>query len=97
MREPYPQEYGGGFKYKFDFIGASKKFTALVHGHSLHKTVSFSLADNWIEIQPDNSPMFKATVGLNDEGECVLDVDGEQRYPWQVRKMALEDLFFGVE
>lgn len=37
----------------------------------------------------------RATITLNNEGRCMLKVDGEELEPWNVRRMALEDLFFG--
>jgi hypothetical protein len=40
--------------------------------------------------------MFIATVGLNDAGECVLFVNGQERKRWQVLKLALDHLFFEV-
>jgi len=38
---------------------------------------------------------FRFTVGINDEGRCVLKDDEDKEYEqWQVRKLALEKLFF---
>jgi hypothetical protein len=42
----------------------------------------------------DNQWEIKATVTLNDFGDCMLLVDGKQLYEWQVRKRALEQLLF---
>jgi len=37
-----------------------------------------------------------ATVGLNDEGRCILRLeDMTELEQWQFRKRALESLFFG--
>ena len=38
--------------------------------------------------------MFEVTLTFADEGECRLNVNGEDREFWQVRRMALEELFF---
>jgi hypothetical protein len=38
--------------------------------------------------------MFAVTLTFNDQGECQLNVNGEERDYWQVRRMALEDLMF---
>jgi len=38
--------------------------------------------------------MFAVTLNFSDDGECELNVDGERREFWQVRRMALEDLMF---
>ncbi len=38
---------------------------------------------------------FNVTVGLNDEGRCVLRLDDSTELEqWQIRKRALESLFF---
>jgi hypothetical protein len=34
-------------------------------------------------------------IGLNDEGRCVLRENGAEFEEWQVRKLALESMFFG--
>jgi hypothetical protein len=40
---------------------------------------------------------WSATVGLNDDGRCILKLeDGTELEQWQFRKRALEGLFFGV-
>jgi hypothetical protein len=36
----------------------------------------------------------KATLTLNDMGECRLKINGQEREFWQFRRTALEDLFF---
>jgi hypothetical protein len=38
--------------------------------------------------------MFSLTIGLNDEGECRFILDGKELDSWQVRRKALEGLFF---
>jgi hypothetical protein len=38
--------------------------------------------------------MFAVTLTFNDQGECKLSVDSEDRDYWQVRRMALEGLMF---
>jgi len=38
-----------------------------------------------------------ARLTLNDAGRCVLKVDGRELEQWQFRKLALENLFFGVD
>jgi len=38
--------------------------------------------------------MFEVTLSFNDQGECQLKVNGEERDYWQVRRMALEELMF---
>lgn len=39
---------------------------------------------------------WRATVGLNDAGRCVLRLNGRQEIEqWQFRKMVLQRIFFG--
>jgi hypothetical protein len=39
--------------------------------------------------------LFSAIPYLNEEGECLLTVGGQDLKLWQVRRKALDDLFFG--
>jgi hypothetical protein len=42
-----------------------------------------------------NQAMFRARPSLNQDGECMLEVDGQPLKLWQVCRKALDDLFFG--
>ncbi len=56
----------------------------------LKPVVQFSFDASYISIDED-----RFTVGINDEGRCVLKDDEDKEYEqWQVRKLALEKLFF---
>ena len=45
----------------------------------------------------DIEPIMKLSVELNDEGECMLvDGEGKSWLRWQVRRQALEGIFFGA-
>jgi hypothetical protein len=59
--------------------------------------VDFELGKDDITVKNPNSVMFKATITLNNEGECKLRLGDDQPEleQWQVRRMALEKLFFG--
>jgi hypothetical protein len=83
-------------QYVFETVGNGGSFAVLLHANKVHKSITFSLGDKCIEVQNENAKMFDATVGLNDDGECMLLVNGQERRLWQVRKLALEQLFFGV-
>jgi len=93
MRPAIPQF---GFEYAFEMVGDEKSFAVHLHAYKVHKLVTFTLAEAHIEIQDANSKTFHATVGLNDEGACMLYVDGQERLSWHVRKMALDHLLFGI-
>jgi len=42
----------------------------------------------------ETKPLFEASLTLNNEGECKLKVGGVELEQWQVRRKALEGLFF---
>ena len=64
------------------------------------KTVAFYLFDNRIDVvkveQDSRNTMFKVTLELNNEGDCVFQMDGAGEFlRWQVVRKALQGLFFG--
>ena len=70
-------------------------FTVLLESEDVHRSVIFSLAEHAIVVRDEKSnPMFEVSLTFNDEGECRLKVNGEERESWQVRRMAMEDLLF---
>jgi hypothetical protein len=83
-----------GAHYGFKFTRASGRFTVLTESNGPNKSIDFVLSEKYIEILSEKSPMFTATVGLNDDGECILLVNGIERKRWQVAKMALDHIFF---
>lgn len=61
----------------------------------LQKSVIFDLQDHSISVRDDaGSRLFDITLTFDDGGKCRLNVNGEERDFWQVRRMALEDLMF---
>jgi hypothetical protein len=74
-------------------------------GNTPRPRVKIGLADsNTIAYHSDiSTSQASATVGLNNEGRCILKLkledgtDGAELEQWQFRKMALESLFFGVQ
>ncbi|MGB8769043.1 MAG: hypothetical protein WCC92_05485 [Candidatus Korobacteraceae bacterium] len=58
-------------------------------------SVEFCLKRDEIEIGAGGEPEFVITLTLNNEGRPVLKANGKELELWQVRKMALEELFFG--
>lgn len=62
------------------------------------KIVAIGLVQDQIVAQQEWSggETVKVTVGLNDEGRCILRLeDMTELEQWQFRKRALESLFFG--
>jgi len=86
--------------YVFKIITKADIFTVFLEGNVTHWGVKFILSSKTvktIEVRDENDKlMIEATVTLNDDGECRLQVNGQERELWQVRKMALEKLFFSV-
>ena len=58
-------------------------------------SVDFSLEGEEMVACVGNEIKLTATITLNNEGRCMLKVNDEELEQWQVRRMALEDLFFG--
>jgi hypothetical protein len=59
------------------------------------QAIRFKLNPPKIEVLDANDArLFDATVTLSDDGECRFMVDGAEREFWQLRKRALEDLFY---
>jgi hypothetical protein len=62
---------------------------------SPHQAVTFSVTDKKISVKDWKGKLIcEATLTLNDEGECKVKIKGKERELWQMRKMALEELFF---
>lgn len=60
------------------------------------ESVTFILAEGTITARNDDDAVIvRATVTLNDRGECKLKTDTDELEQWQFRRRALEKLFFG--
>jgi len=82
--------------YEFSLIAKNGNLVILVSGNNLpQKTVTIKLTTKGISVHDtDDDFMFEATLTLNNEGECRLKIDNQERDFWQFRRMALEDIFF---
>ena len=85
-----------GTHYAFSFVPSSGAgfFTVLVEGHLIHDSVAFNLNGEKIAVASKNGVLFEATVTLCDEGDCRAKIGNQVFDSWQLRKMALEELFF---
>jgi hypothetical protein len=79
--------------YEFSVAENGDEFTVLLEGKDLYTSVTFSLTGHAIAVRGDHQK-FEITLSFNDEGECRLNANEKQCELWQVRRMALEDLFF---
>jgi hypothetical protein len=75
---------------RFSVTRSDRRSTAL-------KSVEFTLESSSISVKSSypGGPSFAATIQLNDEGRCLFVVEDLEMEPWQVRRKALQDLFFG--
>jgi hypothetical protein len=92
-RQSLEPKEGGGYLFRFteDATGA----TATAERGTVRDKVSFHLTENVIEIKDKEGKVrLGATATLSDDRECLLVVDGKEREMWQIRKAALEPLFF---
>jgi hypothetical protein len=81
--------------YEFSLADNDGGFRVLLKSKELDIAVTFKLAEHAILVRDDKGvEMFEVTLTLNDLGECQLNVNGEPREYWQVRRMALEELMF---
>lgn len=83
--------------YAFAMTEQGERFSVFVEGDKVPRgnSVSFALEEKKICVTDANGALlFEATLTLNDEGECRLKVGGQEREFWQVRRMALQKLFF---
>jgi hypothetical protein len=82
--------------YEFSVAENGTDFTVLLEAKDVRKSVIFGIAEHAISVRDDKgSQMFEVRLSFNDKGECRLNVNGEGRDLWQVRRMALEGLLFG--
>jgi hypothetical protein len=81
--------------YEFSLADKDAGFRVLLKSKDLEMAVTFALAEHAILVRDDKGvEMFQITLTFNDFGECQLNVNGQERNYWQVRRMALEDLMF---
>jgi hypothetical protein len=81
--------------YEFSIADNDDGFRVVLKAKELEMAVRFVLAEHAIVVRDDKGvEMFEVTLTFNDLGECQLNVNGEPRDYWQVRRMALEELMF---
>jgi hypothetical protein len=81
--------------YEFSVTEDGAAFAVHLEAKDVRRSVIFSLTEHAISVRDDKgNQMFDVTPALNDKGDCRLNVNGEGRDLWQVRRMALEGLLF---
>jgi hypothetical protein len=81
--------------YEFSLSDNDAGFKVSLKAKELEMSVTFSFAEHAILVRDDKGvEMFQVTLTFNDQAECKLKVNGEEREFWQVRRMALEEIMF---
>ncbi len=80
---------------------AERAKTIRVYWHDMYQQyaglfVEFTLAAQTIIVKDHDQVLFEAAIGLNDDGDCKVDIFGKQYDLWQTRRKALEKLMFDV-
>jgi hypothetical protein len=86
----FPEEKG----FKVEQSGREYSFT-IKRAEAIRPFVKFAIVRDCINISTDADKKGREYhITLNDEGRCKLTENGEEREQWQVRRAALEPLFF---
>jgi hypothetical protein len=86
-------------RYRFDMAISADGFSVYVDGITKgRRSIIFTISEDQITVrvknQYDESVLFNAEPTVCNDGKCRLKVDKQDYELWQVRKMALEGLFF---
>lgn len=88
------------FSFALETTDDRNKFIVarLSHVQPLNRVVTFERKGDDIEVRDDDDKVFlKASLTLNNEGECRFKVKDRELQSWQLRKEALETIFFVIE
>jgi hypothetical protein len=83
--------------YEFSMVEDGDSFSVVLEGKDLQRSVKFFLDDHAILVlDHSGNHMFEIILNFDDQGRCRMKAKEENREPWQVRRMALEDLLFRI-
>jgi hypothetical protein len=87
---------------KFSITSSSKHFSVIRVDNlmtMIGRSVDFRCGTDDISVYASTNSgerlILTATVGLDNEGQCKLRMDGALFDQWQIRRMALDELLFG--
>jgi RNase P/RNase MRP subunit p29 len=96
---------GHDYKFHFEVTDSRKDLIVSLHGKIFDKTTPRDINEG-ISVHIDGSAIIvrendlkeklRATLTLNENGECRLKIDGVEYESWRFRQAALEELFFDV-
>jgi len=83
---------------KWTMAGVSSNgFSVIREEASFHPSgasIDFMLSEKGITVSDEKGAKFTAVLSLNNEGRCIFKVDKAEMEQSQVRRLALESLFF---
>jgi hypothetical protein len=83
--------------YEFSIEEKGKEFSVVLKAKEFTRSVTFCLEDHAINVlDHGGNHMFEIILNFDDSGKCRMKAKEENREPWQVRRMALEDLLFRI-
>jgi len=82
-----------GANYEFHLVERGETFTVISVNNYGDGKAEFTLTETGITIKDSLGRTFEACLTLNDKGECITKIEGKEYELWQLRKLALEDLF----
>jgi hypothetical protein len=81
--------------YEFSVAESGSEFTAILQAGDVRKAVTFTLGEHSIKVRgEDDARAFDVSLTFTREGKCCPKINDEPCELWQIRRMALEDLFF---
>jgi hypothetical protein len=81
--------------YEFLIEEKGTTFSVILQSQDFRRAITFCYEDHAILVlDASGNQMFEISLVFTDEGICRLKAKEENREPWQVRRMALEDLLF---
>src|SRR5215510_6487756 len=87
-----------GTANKFSTVTVGNVLTVMLVGLGAQPlSVKFTKRDHSIECRDaDDKLIFDATPGLDHNGNCMIRIGNSYYELWQVRRLALEQLFFEI-
>lgn len=82
--------------YEWQMAESHNNFRVIREGGDTfdRRAIGFYLEQGKITVKDQQHVMFSVTVTLNDQGECKFKIGEEEKESWQIRKKALEDVFY---
>jgi len=87
---------GDNSEYQFRLVPDRTRFTVTIDRNSPdRRSITFQLTNKGIQVSDSGGKVFiDATLTLSDDGNCRVKINGQERELWQMRRIALESLFF---